>query len=129
MATITYGKGKTLRPTPLAALRETIKQNARNGKVEMPDVATSRAEAKPDAGDRLAGRHAQARAPEPVSAHIPEGSESPRFNSQGQTKRMDQAVQKNKAVRVRIHAPDVARFFASKTHDDLTVLTGEDLGE
>jgi hypothetical protein len=131
MATITYGKGKILRPTPLAALRETLGQNARKGRVEMLDVPARRANiSMVDADNRLRSGHADVRAANNALTPIRQGGESSASSKgAGERKRKDDPVEKIKAVRVRIHAPNVVHFFTPKKHEEVVVLTEEHLRE
>lgn len=127
MATISYGKGKALRPTTLSALRETMERHARKGTVEMLDVpSVSVGKTVADAVDRSASDHADVRAAKYILTQFPKGSASSvETQSGGEKKRLDGRLEQNKVVRVRLHAPGVAQFFRPKKHDDLVVPSTE----
>jgi hypothetical protein len=124
MATITYGKGKALRPTTLSALRETMERHTRKGAVEMLDVLPDRVDKA--VADRSESDHADVRAAKYVLTQIPKGSASSvKTQSSDEKNHRDGTLEKTKPVRVRLHAPGVALFFGPKKHEDLVVLNTE----
>lgn len=127
MATITYGKGKTLRPTPLAALEETIARNSRKGRVEMLDMSTQpKVKTTVEAGVPVQPDHVGVLAAKNLVTHLQQGGGPPaRVKAAGESKRQRQAAEENKEVRVRIHAPKVVAFFTSKKRDELLVTSDE----
>jgi hypothetical protein len=116
MATITYGKGKSLQPTSLKALEAALDENAQSGRIEMPDATTNdfarltalgfvRVASNPTKVRHL--RYMLAVSPGSVATKV-------RFKKANYRAAKDDVAGEREEVRVTIFAPDLAQFFSSK---------------
>lgn len=116
MATITYGKGKILEPTSLKALRASLDQNARDGRIEMPnDKTQSLNDTTPKAFVQVTfNRSIGLRYKKGVSAGPQVMATKPEDKRTSYRVSKNSPAEKKQEVRVFITAPGLDDFFFSK---------------